>query len=99
MTQSKRIWVCIDEQHCCHRQPQKVLDALKRAIARQGVGERLEAIGGGCLGMCGYGPNALVVIGRSRIQYSHVRAGDAEEIVAAHADMDRPIERLRLKRT
>lgn len=97
--QARRIWVCVTGRHCCQRRPQEVLNALKQAVDRQGVGDKVEVLGGGCLGMCGYGPNALVIIGRSRIAYAGLCPGDADEIVAAHADGHKPIERLRLKRS
>lgn len=98
MTQCKRIWVCVDGRHCCQRNPKKVLEALQQAVSKQGVKDRVEVLGGGCLGMCGNGPNALVMIGRSRIGYSHLCPSDAEEIISAHANGDQPVERLRLKR-
>jgi (2Fe-2S) ferredoxin len=98
MGQSKRIWVCVDGKHCCQRNPGKVFEALQEAVVRQGASDQIEVIGGGCLGMCGYGPNALVMIGRSRIGYSHLRPSDADEIISAHTEGDRPVERLRLKR-
>lgn len=96
--QSKRIWVCVSGTRCCQRSPQKVLDALQKAVARQGAGERIEVLGGGCIGMCGNGPNALVMIGRSRTPYSHLSPDDADDIIAALAAGDHPVGRLRLKR-
>lgn len=97
--QTRRIWVCVNGTHCCQRQPDKVLAALKAEIERQGVSDQMEVIGDGCVGMCGYGPNAMVMIGRTRIPYAHVTPADAAEIVATHASGEtKPIERLRLKR-
>jgi (2Fe-2S) ferredoxin len=96
---SKRMWVCVDGTHCCQRNPQAVVDALQHEITAQGASDRIEVIGSGCVGRCGNGPNVLVVVGRSRIGYSHVTPADAQEIVAAHEGDDHPVERLRQTRT
>jgi (2Fe-2S) ferredoxin len=97
---SKRIWVCLSGRYCCQRQPEpdKVLAALQEAVIRHDAGDKLEVVGGGCLGMCEHGPNAMVINGRNRIGYSHLCPADADEIVAAHKDGDTPVERLRQKR-
>lgn len=96
---NKRIWVCISGPHCCKLSPQPVLDALNSEINNQGASEQLEAIGGGCVGMCGEGPNALVMVGRNRTGYCHLTPADAREIVEAHKGEDHPVERLRLRRS
>jgi (2Fe-2S) ferredoxin len=95
---NKRIWVCIDGPHCAQRNPKAVFDALRDAITEQGASDRIEVCSGGCVGMCGNGPNALLMSGRSRTGYSHLVPADAKEIIAAHADGDKPVERLRLKK-
>jgi (2Fe-2S) ferredoxin len=88
---TKRIWVCINGNYCCKLKPQRVLDALNQEIVAQEASEQLEAIGGGCLGMCGEGPNAMVVVNRTRTGYCHVKPKDAKEIVAAHKGEDKPV--------
>lgn len=95
----KRIWVCTSGPHCCKLSPQAVLDALNAEIKNQGASEQLEAIGGGCLGMCGEGPNALLIVGRSRTGYCRLTPAHAKEIVTAHNGEDRPVERLRIRRS
>jgi (2Fe-2S) ferredoxin len=75
-----------------------VLTALQESVKKHNATERLEVVGGGCLGMCGYGPNAMVISNRRRIGYCHLTPADAGAIINAHADDDRPVERLRIKR-
>lgn len=95
LTKTRRIWVCINGPHCCQLNPDKVLDALNQAAVEQQAGDKIEIVGAGCLGMCGDGPNALVMLGRTRIKYSHLKPEDAAVIVAAHAEGDTPVEHLR----
>ncbi len=96
---SKRIWVCINGPHCCRLNPQAVLDALNEQIKEQSASKQLEALGGGCVGMCGEGPNAVLMVGRSRTGYCHLTPEDAREVVAAHKADDHPVERLRIRRS
>jgi Ferredoxin len=74
-----------------------VLEALKAAAKQEGVADRFEILDGGCVGMCGLGPNALVMSGRTRIGYSKLKPEDAREIIIAHKGDDKPVERLRTK--
>lgn len=94
MTQdTKRIWVCTTGPNCASlaAQPRRVLEALQKAIADRQAGDRLEALGTGCLGMCGLGPNARVKCGRSAAAaYSHLTPADAAPIVDAHLRGDSP---------
>lgn len=103
MTQvPKRIWVCTTGPNCTSlaAQPQKVLEALQAAIAIRQAGDRLEALGTGCLGMCGLGPNARVKCGRSAsAAYCRLEPEDAAPIVDAHLKGDSPWADKLLKRT
>lgn len=99
----KRIWVCIMGETCCKLtgpSPQDVLDALQKAVIDQKVEDRIEVAGTTCLGLCKdeahrpQGPNARVKSGRSSsASYCHLEPADAPEIIAAHVDGDRPVER------
>jgi (2Fe-2S) ferredoxin len=97
MTNPKRIWVCVTGRYCSERNPDKVLDALQEAVKKQGASDRIEVIGGGCLGLCGKGPNAIVLNRRDRTCYSGLTPSNAAEIITAHKDKDKPVKRLRSK--
>jgi (2Fe-2S) ferredoxin len=96
----KRVFICTKGPNCCQLspRPQLVLEALRQAVLDQKVADSIEIIDTGCIGMCGYGPNARIKEGRSSVtSYSGLEPGDAPEIIAAHVNGDRPVERKRFK--
>ena len=57
-------------------------DALKKSIKEHGLGDKVEVVGTGCMGLCGRGP--LVKIAPDDTLYANVDAAAAETIVAEH---------------
>jgi len=98
-SQKRTFHVCTQGPFCCKlkqeptlerpnppTEPEEVLAALQAAITDQKLSEELEAAGGGCLGLCGFGPNVLVPSGGRRfLRYRQVTPADAAEIVQHHA--------------
>lgn len=72
-----RVNVCV-AAGCLSCQSQSVKDAVAAEITRRGWGDRCQAKGVGCMGLCAEGP--LVSTGKDRL-YKHVTAGDAGELL------------------
>lgn len=70
----------------------KTIEALRREIARQGLGAEVQVTTCGSLGLCTRGPN--MVIYPDGTWYSGVRPDDVEELVREHLGAGRPVERL-----
>ncbi len=70
----------------------KTIDALRREIARQGLGADVQVTTCGSLGLCTRGPNMVVY--PDGTWYSSVRPEDVEELVREHFGAGRPVERL-----
>src|SRR5215831_15348985 len=55
--------------------------ALDQAVAARRLGERVEVVGVGCLGLCGRGP--LVGLSPSNVLFGKVTPADADSVVGA----------------
>jgi bidirectional [NiFe] hydrogenase diaphorase subunit len=84
----KRSWRPV-RVHCCSASGCQatggaaVQEALKKAVADCGLGEKAQVVGVGCLGLCGRGP--LVQVAPDGPLYEQVTAANAPSIVAALA--------------
>jgi (2Fe-2S) ferredoxin/2-polyprenyl-3-methyl-5-hydroxy-6-metoxy-1,4-benzoquinol methylase len=70
----------------------KVIDALRREISRQGLGDEVQITTSGSIGLCERGPNMVVY--PDGIWYSSVNPDDVPEIVREHFGNGRIVERL-----
>jgi bidirectional [NiFe] hydrogenase diaphorase subunit len=94
-----RVSVCV-AAGCISCQSQSVKDALDKDIAQRGWGDRCQAKGVGCMGLCSEGPlvstaivgDAVVSPANDRM-YKHVAASDAAEILDSLEGP--PVSRLR----
>ncbi|MGE5177214.1 MAG: methyltransferase [Hyphomicrobiales bacterium] len=71
----------------------RVIDALRREVAKQGLAATVQVTTCGSLGLCDRGPNLVVY--PEGTWYSGVRPEDVPEIVREHFQEHRPVERLR----
>jgi (2Fe-2S) ferredoxin len=96
-----RLLICVDGPFCSKLCPpnhaSQVVAALKQQIEERCVEAKFEIMPGGCLGMCGKGPNVRVFAESGHFAYCGVQPQDAAEIIDSHLDGDRLIERLRFK--
>ena len=91
------IYVCTQQKpegapSCTANGSPRTLEALRRAIARQGLGDEVQVTTCGSLGLCGSGPNMVVY--PEGVWYSGVQPSDAEEIVREHFGRGQVVERL-----
>ncbi|WP_102398990.1 NADH-quinone oxidoreductase subunit NuoF [Haloimpatiens massiliensis] len=67
----------------CHSSKgEKIKELLEEKIKEKGIGEDVQVVLTGCLGLCKSGPN--VVVYPEGVFYSHVELSDVEEIVEEH---------------
>lgn len=96
-----RLLICVDgpfcSKDCAPDNAPAVVAELKAQIKEQGAEDKFEIMPGGCLGMCGKGPNIRVFAAGGRFAYCGVKPHDAAEIIEAHRDGDNCVERLRFK--
>ena len=70
----------------------KVADAFEEAIAKEGLGDKVDLIKVGCFGLCAEGP--LVMTTPDHVLYSHVTPEDVAEIMESHIKGGKAVERL-----
>jgi (2Fe-2S) ferredoxin/ubiquinone/menaquinone biosynthesis C-methylase UbiE len=70
----------------------KVIEALRAAVAREGLNNEVQITTCGSLGLCGWGPNMVVY--PEGVWYAGVTAADADEIVGVHFKQGRVVQRL-----
>ncbi len=77
---------------CSGRGAAAVLDALRKEIAAQGLGDTVQITTCGSLGLCERGPNLVVY--PEGIWYSGVQVADVPELVREHFQKGRAVGRL-----
>ena len=77
---------------CCARGSAAVIEALRREIGARGLIDDVQLTTCGSLGLCERGPNLVVY--PDGVWYSGVKPADVPEIVRAHFQDGRPVERL-----
>jgi len=91
------VYVCTqhkpDGAPCCSANGAlETLQALRRALAEQGLADAVQVTTCGSLGLCDRGPNMIVY--PEGVWYSDVRPKDVEELVREHFGKGRVVERL-----
>jgi (2Fe-2S) ferredoxin len=90
----KHVFICTQGPYCgFDGDTEAICERMKRQVGAHGLNEEIRINRAGCLNQCGHGP--MVVVYPEAIWYSHVQAGDVDEIVAEHLIDDRVVERLR----
>jgi (2Fe-2S) ferredoxin len=77
---------------CAARGSAAVLDALRKEIAANALGDVVQITTAGSLGLCERGPNMVVY--PDGVWYSGVQVTDVPEIVREHFQNGRPVARL-----
>ena len=77
---------------CSARGSAAVLDALRKELGAQGLGDEVQVTTCGSLGMCERGPNMVVY--PDAVWYSGVQVADVPELVREHFKAGRLVERL-----
>jgi (2Fe-2S) ferredoxin len=77
---------------CAARGSAAVLDALRKEIAANALGDVVQITTAGSLGLCERGPNMVVY--PDGVWYSGVQVTDVPEIVREHLENGRPVARL-----
>ncbi|MDR3225954.1 MAG: NADH-quinone oxidoreductase subunit NuoF [Clostridiales Family XIII bacterium] len=80
---------------CTASDSPKLIEALNREIAAQGLDKEVRVVTTGCFGLCANGP--IVVIYPEGAFYQNVAVDDAEEIVMEHLLKGRIVSRLLLQ--
>ena len=85
-----RVHLCFGP-NCSPRGSRALLPVLEEAIARAGIGERVEIIPTTCRDRCDYGPSMNVYPGP--VFYNELTPEAIEEIVSEHLAGGRPVAR------
>jgi (2Fe-2S) ferredoxin len=100
----RHIFICMNERPaghprgcCASKEAGEVVVALKRALRRRGLDDRVRGNKAGCLDTCENGVS--VVIYPEGVWYGGVTPDDADEIVESHVIGGRVVERLLQERS
>jgi NADH-quinone oxidoreductase subunit F len=88
---TRQILVCFGGS-CLASGAKEVRDALRAALAAEGLGDEVALVETGCMGPCVVGP--VVLVGDDRTFYQGVKPGDASDIVRLHVVGGKRVERL-----
>ncbi len=91
------VFVCMQEKAegvpcCAANGAPKVMDALRQALAKQGLSKDVQITSTGCMGFCDDGP--VVIAYPEGTWYARVQPEDAPELVASHYGRGKPLARL-----
>jgi len=91
------IFVCTQQKpegivSCAASRSSEVLEALDRETQARGLVHEVQLTTCGCMGLCDEGP--VMVAYPAGVWYRRVQPSDVNEILAAHLDGGKPVERL-----
>lgn len=86
----RHVVVCADTA-CKSTGGVSVYDALKEAVASEGMEDDVEIVKAGCFGFCSLGP---LVVYPEETFYKQVTVDDAEDIIRDHVKNDQVVTRL-----
>ena len=91
------IFVCTQQKpegivSCAASKSSEVLDALDRETQARGLVHEVQLTTCGCMGLCDEGP--VMVAYPEGVWYRHVQPSDVNDILDAHLDGGKPVERL-----
>ena len=90
-TQDKQILIC-GGTGCTSSNSQKIIEAMEKEIAAQGLAEEVKVVRTGCFGLCALGP--IMIVYPEGCFYSRVTVEDVPEIVSEHLLKGRIVTRL-----
>jgi 3-hydroxy-5-methyl-1-naphthoate 3-O-methyltransferase len=93
----RHVFVCTQEKpegvaSCPHHGSARILQAVEREVASQGLDDEVQVTTCGCLGLCDDGP--MMVVYPEGVWYHKIAEGDVAEIVASHLREGKPVARL-----
>lgn len=98
-TPERQLLVCLNERppdapraSCGRRGASEVFEALKSLVRERGLAGRVMVSRTGCLKHCSRG--VTVAVQPDNVWYAGVTPADLDEIVRAHVEGGRPVERL-----
>ena len=77
---------------CTSSNSQKIIEAMEKEIAAQGLAEEVKVVRTGCFGLCALGP--IMIVYPEGCFYSRVTVEDVPEIVSEHLLKGRIVTRL-----
>lgn len=95
---NKHVFICTNQRpegsriSCGESHGLELVAAFKKLIKDRGLNTEIRAQRAGCMEACEAGPS--VVVYPEGIFYSRVQLSDVEEIVTAHLQNNKPVERL-----
>lgn len=97
----RHVFVCGNERPadhprgcCAGKSADKIREALKSALTKLGLAQRIRTNKAGCLDQCEHG--VTLVVYPEQVWYGFVTLEDVSEIVESHLVGNRAVERLRL---
>ncbi len=96
MSARLKVFVCTRGKKCPKRDSEDVLEAFECAAEKDGLGDTVSIKGAKCLDLCKKGP--AVVVMPDKVRYGRVQPSDAAEILKAHCQGGKPVERLVIKK-
>lgn len=70
-------------------------ESLEKELTQQGLAEKVQIVGGGCIGLCAVGP--VIEVQPEGIFYQKVRSKDVADIVEKHLVKGQPVKKLLYK--
>ncbi len=77
---------------CSSSGSKQIIEALKKAVEKEGLSDKVEVLESGCMDLCSHGP--IVQIYPENVTYSMVKVEDVEEIVREHLGKGHVVQRL-----
>lgn len=77
---------------CAAHGAEKIIDFMRREVAKQGLNDKVQITTSGSLGLCEWGPNMVVY--PEGTWYCGIKPEDVPEIVSQHFGQGQPVERL-----
>jgi (2Fe-2S) ferredoxin len=89
----RHVFVCTSGEECpAQGDVEKMVKALRTAVAQAGKHVEVRVNKAGCFSQCGHGP--MIVVYPENVWYAGVKESDLEEIMASHILGGVPVARL-----
>jgi NADH:ubiquinone oxidoreductase subunit F (NADH-binding)/(2Fe-2S) ferredoxin len=92
LAEAKRSVMVCGGTGCTSGDSKAIIDAFEKALAENGLEDRVEVVRTGCFGLCELGP--VVIVYPEGVFYNRVKASDVADIVESHLKNGKPVSRL-----